>query len=192
MDLEIVELNQQVGTLIEEMRSQSADAVSQAQTTTGAAPHGPIQDGLLQLLQMHGITDSPEEVLAKMKLLSSDAAPEFAAPSTPMASPSSAATGVAADETGNGEQTAASQSAARSGKPQRLSATGAAYRAKIKEIPPATLDQKAAAGRAAAGVERQERLRAARTSGESDAGDVEEDAANRLRIEEEMDQQSMA
>ena len=66
-----------------------------------------------------------------------------------------------------------------------------AGRRKVKEIPTPTLDKKAATGRAVAGLERQERLRVARVSGESVPSDAEEEEAIKLRREEEMDQLSM-
>ena len=87
------------------------------------------------------------------------------------------------------------------GGPPHGSAAGASHRGpqgpptlrrKPKEIPATTIDQKAAAGRAATGWAREECLRAARASGEVDSvSDSEEDAAIKLRLEEEMAQQAL-
>ena len=57
-------------------------------------------------------------------------------------------------------------------------------------IPATSTDLKAAVGRAATGLARAERLNAARASGEPESeDDSEENAAIRLRLEEEMDQE---
>ena len=72
-----------------------------------------------------------------------------------------------------------------------VSSITSTLRRKPKDIPAPTIDQKAAAGRAAAGLERQERLKAARASGVSEQSGDEEEEAIRMRLEEEMDQQVM-
>ena len=68
----------------------------------------------------------------------------------------------------------------------------ATQRRKPKDIPATSTDQKAAVGRAATGLVREERFKAARASGDHESDDdAEESAAIRLRWEEEMAQQEL-
>ena len=149
------------------------------------------KDGLLQLLQLNGFAYSPEEVLAKLKLLSQSAASEPAAPPPPVDPAVPEAASAAAGAAESGEQAEGPLCGARSVESHRGPTTISAMRKKPKDIPGVSLDQKAAAARAATGSARQERLRAARASGAADSSEEEEDAASRIRIEEELDQQSM-
>ena len=68
----------------------------------------------------------------------------------------------------------------------------ATQRRKPKDILATSIDQKAAVGRAATGLVREERFKAARASGDHESDDdAEESAAIRLRWEEEMAQQEL-
>jgi hypothetical protein len=198
MDAEIVELNQTVGKLLEEVKSNSAASVPQAQPS--AVPEDlPDPAFLQQVLQWYGIADTPEQVLANLKQEPTGSTPTATTTTSSPTSPPMPAERGEADKEAEAKQTEkqtetqtevpiASAPAVDS---NRGSTAASAGRRKIKEIPTPTLDQKAATGRAVAGLERQERLRAARARGVPESGDTEEDEAIKLRIEEEMDQQAM-
>ena len=198
MDAELAELNMTVGKLAEEVKSNSADSVPPAQPS--AMPEAiPDPTFLQQILQMYGIADTPEQVMANLKKESTGSAPtattETASPpSSPMSAEQGGADkGVEAmqaeDLTGTqAEVLAAATPVVVS---HRGHTTGSVGRRQVKAIPTPTLDKKAASGRAVAGLERQELLRVARASGESVPSDAEEEEAIKLRQEEELDQLSM-
>ena len=74
--------------------------------------------------------------------------------------------------------------------PQGSAAAAVQKRKGVKDLPTVSMEQKAAAGKAATGSAREELLRLARAKGENDIGeDLEEDAAMRIRVEEEVMQQ---
>ena len=96
--------------------------------------------------------------------------------------PTVASSGVAAE---------ASPNVAPAVESHRGSTGNSTVRKRLKELTTASVDQKAAAARAATGSERQERLRVARASGESDAEEDQESAAIRQRLEDELVQQEL-
>ena len=198
MDAEIVELNLTIIKLAQEVKSSSGDLVPPAQPS--AIPEAaPDPHFLQQIIQMYGIADTPEQVMANLKKVStSPTSTTTAETSSPPSSP------MAAEQGGADKGAEAVQAEVLTGMQAEVPAavtpvvvshrgpsTGSVVRRQVKAIPTPTLAQKAAAGRAVAGLERQERLRVARASGDTDAGDAKEDEDIRLRVEEEMDQQSM-
>jgi hypothetical protein len=198
MDAEIVELNHTVIKLAQEVKSSSADLVPPAQPS--AIPEAvPDPQLLQQIIQMYGIADTPEQMMANLKKESTGSASTTTAEtSSPPSSP------MAAEQGGADKGAEAVQAEDLTGTQAEVPAavtpvvvshrgptTGSVGRRQVKAIPTPTLDKKAAPGRAVAGLERQERLRVARVSGESDPSDAEEEEAIKLRQEEELDQQSM-
>ena len=197
MDLEIIDFNQQIGSLVEGIRSLSVDSAAKEQPTPVATPVSPpTPDGLLHLIHSLGMNLSAEEVVQKLQQMNTGqkpAQPAAAAPPPPVqAVPEETGNaGTAPSATSSGVATEASHNVAPAVESHRGPTGNSAGRKQLKALTAASIDQKAAAARAATGSERQERLRVARASGESDTEENEESAAIRQRMEDEMDQQEL-
>ena len=182
VDTQIVELSKQVKSLLQEVdREVGMEPVAQSQQPQATSD----MFSLNQIMTNLGLTCSEEELKAKLKhgqvLGQENSGPASATVTIEEPPVIEVTPGYYGPGMGSHRGPAAATA-------EGLSGT----RRKPKEIPVPTVEQKAAPVKAATGLARAELLNLARANNDNDSNaDVEESDAIRLRLEQEMDQQTL-